>query len=394
MPIMHAIRYEPEPHVGRPWEQIAFGWVLNALFAFAALTPGMLILGAPVLLAVLLPTAWLASVAVNRLARFRWYLFFAVPVLGIVAVVSGVWFLRVSDPGSKVPLVAGLLLVCLGCIDAVSAPVRRQDPVRWSTTRKGVAVALVVAAVLAAVLTRVAVLENVAALVAVVVLLICFGFGGSYVRRGQGLAVLVVLGALTLWVIADRDDSAPATRRPTAAGRWSPSATRMHRVRVPMRSSRGRTCRRETSAAVPRAPTATRSPVRSNRHLEFFACSGALANQVWDKPQVTPGSAGDAIGTRPQIDNPVRSTPDLVLISIGGNDALFGSVGRGCALPGSCVDIKHIFDGNLADVRKKVTVALTKVSERFPRSPILVVPYPQMLPTPPAAGERAPPGRL
>ena len=310
------------------------------------------------------------------------------PVLGLAAVVSGVWFLRVSDPGSHVPLVAGLLLICLGCIDAVSAPVRRQHRVPWSTTRVRVAVALVAAAIVAAVLMRAAVLENVAALVAAVVLLICFGFGGSYVRRGQGLAVLAVLGALTLWVIVDRDDSALRDPTPNARGTVVAlgdsyaSGEGADAFFAGTNVQEGNQCRR-TSGAYGYQVART-----FNRHLEFFACSGALANQVWDKPQVTAGSAGDAIGTRPQLDNPVRSTPDLVLISIGGNDALFGSVGRGCALPGSCVDIKHIFDGNLADVRKKVAIALTKVSERFPRSPILVVPYPQMLPTPPAPGEK------
>jgi hypothetical protein len=50
------------------------------------------------------------------------------------------------------------------------------------------------------------------------------------------------------------------------------------------------------------------------------------------------------------------------------------------------VDIKHIFDGNLPSVGTAVTTALGRVADRFPDSPILVVPYPQMLPEPAADG--------
>ena len=151
IPIMHAIRYEPEP-VDRPWEDVAFGWVLNTLFAFAALSPGLLVLGAPVVIAAVVPAAWLASVAVNRLARFHWYRLVVMPVLALGAVVSAVWFLTLSDPGSDVTLTVVLLAVCLGCIDGLSAPVRREHPVDWSSTRTAVAVALGAAAVVAAAL--------------------------------------------------------------------------------------------------------------------------------------------------------------------------------------------------------------------------------------------------
>jgi lysophospholipase L1-like esterase len=389
MPIMHAIRYEPEPGEHRPWEEIAFGWELNALFAFAALTPGMLILGVPTLIAVLLPSAWLASVAVNRLSRFRCYVLGAVPLLAIGAVGAGIAFMLVPDPGSHVPLVLGLLLACLGCIDAISAPVRRQDPVDWSMTRLEVAAALIVVAFAAAALIHGKVLDHVPFLAVLVVFFAFFAFGGSYIRRGQGLLLLAVLGALTLWVVADRND--PAPRDPTPATEKTGTVVALGDSYASGEGAKmffagtsvqgGNQCRRSSDAYGYQVARAF------HRHLDFFACSGALGREVWQTAQVKQGSAGDAIGTLPQLENQVDVTPDLVLISIGGNDALFGAVGRGCALPGTCVDIKDIFDGNLGDVRTKVTTALTKVSGRFPDSPIVVVPYPQMLPKPPKPGD-------
>jgi lysophospholipase L1-like esterase len=386
IPIMHAIRYEPEPAQQRPWEDVAFGWVLNTLFAFAALAPGLLVVGAPVAIAALVPTAWLASVALNRLARFRWYRRFGVPILAIVALGSAIGFLIIPDPGTRVALTVGLLLLFLGCVDGISAPIRRSRAVDWSSTRTAVTILLVATALIAAVLTRVNVLEHVPLLAATVVVLVCFGFGGSYIRRGQGLAVLALLAALTLWVIADRDDDAPADPTPNGRGTVvalgdSYASGEGAKVFLPGTNVQdGNHCRRSSDAYGYRVARALGS------HLEFLACSGAIATEIWQTAQVPRDAAGDDIGKLPQLDNPVEGTPDLVLISIGGNDALFGAVGRGCALPGSCVDIKHIFDGNLPSVGAGVATALGKVADRFPDSPILVVPYPQMLPEPAADG--------
>jgi hypothetical protein len=388
MPVMHAIRYEPDaPEDGRPWDEVVFGWELNALFAFAALTPGLLILGAPVVVAVFLPAAWLASVAVNRLSRFPWYVRVVVLPLLAAAVVSGVWFMTIAEPGSHVPLVIGLLLVCLGCVDAVSAPVRRRKPVAWSAKGKAIAGAAVAAALLVSLVLRLTKFKDVTAVFAIGVVAGCFVFGGSYIRRGQGLVVLGVLAGLTLWVIGDRDDHAPldpapnGTRTIVALGDSYASGEGAEAFFANTSVQEANQCRRSSNAYGYQVARQLGS------HLHFFACSGALAEEVWRTPQVAPDTPGDEIGELPQLQNPVRGDPDLVLISIGGNDALFGPVGRGCALPGSCVDIKHIFDGNLGYVRTVVTDALEQVGRRYENSPIVVVPYPQMLPTPPAEGE-------
>ena len=49
-------------------------------------------------------------------------------------------------------------------------------------------------------------------------------------------------------------------------------------------------------------------------------------------------SPNDVPGELPQIDNLPQDTSDIrvVLVSIGGNDALFGDIGLACVLPGSC----------------------------------------------------------
>jgi lysophospholipase L1-like esterase len=258
--------------------------------------------------------------------------------------------------------------------------------VPWSTTREGIAVILVAATAVAAVLMRVTVLGHVPFLPAVAVLGACFVFGGAYVRRGQGLAVLVLLGVLTLWVVADRNDPAPRDPSPrghgvvVALGDSYASGEGDEAFFAGTDLQGGNQCRRSSDAYGYQVARAFR------RHLDFYACSGALAEEVWKRAQVPVDATGDGVGKLPQLANPVKGTPDLVLISIGGNDALFGAVGRGCALPGSCVDIKQLFDGNLDHVRSVVTTALTEVSARFPDSPVLVVPYPQMLPTPPPPG--------
>ena len=119
---------------------------------------------------------------------------------------------------------------------------------------------------------------------------------------------------------------------------------------------------------------------RFSKTLVFDACSGALADQIWKTGQIPATNDGGLVGSLPQLKNPFPTKPpDLVLISIGGNDALFSDIGKGCTFPGSCTDLEDLFDTNLPSVGTAVTQALEQVAIGFPDSPIVLVPYPQML---------------
>jgi len=67
--------------------------------------------------------------------------------------------------------------------------------------------------------------------------------------------------------------------------------------------------------------------------LHFYACSGATIADVVQHPQY-PHSPLEVAGGRKQLDMLKDDEPDLVLLSIGGNDSGFAEIGIDCALPG------------------------------------------------------------
>ena len=392
MPIMHAIRSEPAKGSERHWSEVATSWGLNIGFAFVALAPGLLILGTPVVVALGLPSAWIASVAVNRASDAAWYRSFLGLFAGI-GFLAIVLFLELGSPGDNVALLVALLAIALGMVDALSAPVRRSvQRYEWSPTRVGVALALGAAALGVAIYLRVDKLPHTDWWIVPLVAVAAFAFGVSFIRHGQGIAVIVVLAALTLWVVADRDDPAPPTASPNGTGTIvalgdSYASGEGAKLFFPGTNvTGGNDCRRSSDAYGYRVAAAL------DRRLVFLSCSGALGNQIWEKGQISGPQDAAVVGTRPQLDNDLPpGTPDLVLISIGGNDALFGAIGRGCAVPGSCTEIKDVFDGNLDRVGPIVATSLEHVSLRFRDSRVVVVPYPQMLPMWAATDPPSPP---
>jgi len=67
--------------------------------------------------------------------------------------------------------------------------------------------------------------------------------------------------------------------------------------------------------------------------LHFIACSGARTADVVARAQY-PQSREDVVGGERQLARLEGAEPDMVLISIGGNDAGFAEIGIDCALPG------------------------------------------------------------
>lgn len=63
------------------------------------------------------------------------------------------------------------------------------------------------------------------------------------------------------------------------------------------------------------------------------------------------------------------------MLSIGGNDSGFSTIGLTCGGPGDCTDIEHYWLGNLRDVADEVGRAYQAVRGAFPDTPVLAVPY-------------------
>ncbi len=71
--------------------------------------------------------------------------------------------------------------------------------------------------------------------------------------------------------------------------------------------------------------------------------------------------------------------PDLVLLSLGGNDAGFSGIGQACFLPGSCQDALNArSDDVFGGVSIRTAIALAVVAKDFPDAQLAVVAYPQM----------------
>lgn len=143
-----------------------------------------------------------------------------------------------------------------------------------------------------------------------------------------------------------------------------------------------------------RAPTAYAALVtqvedeRIPDDVVFLACSGAKTGHVYLEPQYTgepiridgAGPGLDQLGQWRWVQESVDLDPRLVIVSIGGNDALFGEVGRICALPVDCSRIGERWLANLeTDVARNVGTAFEAIRDAFPSVPVVAVPYPMPL---------------
>jgi hypothetical protein len=146
----------------------------------------------------------------------------------------------------------------------------------------------------------------------------------------------------------------------------------------------GDTCRR--------APTAWAAMAGQQRPFDkvaFLACSGARTVNVLEKGMTgEPGSQLSQIPSAPA---------DLVVLSIGGNDAGFSTIGLMCVAPGNCDDKQDLWLGGLDEVSRLLDATYTKVGAAFPSSAIIVTAYPNPIDNAPhdcgqaalSTGERA-----
>jgi lysophospholipase L1-like esterase len=159
-----------------------------------------------------------------------------------------------------------------------------------------------------------------------------------------------------------------------------------------------------------RAPTAWPELLASSppgtlpNKLLFLACSGAVTENISTRPRIgddgeQKGPAELGVFERLRKENDL-GPPKVVFLSIGGNDASFGTIGTTCVGPGDCAEIGQQFlddpdtpnipaptdvdappgpgkDEDLAGIADDLDIAYKRVRASVgPDVPVVVVPYP------------------
>jgi lysophospholipase L1-like esterase len=209
--------------------------------------------------------------------------------------------------------------------------------------------------------------------------------GISFVFRRVGVAIVVLGLSVGLWlVLADRTDDSPLDPNPGASERilavgdsyisGEGSSTFFKGTNVV--GAHQNQCRRSSTAY----PYLVAS--RLGMGLDFFACSGATTSQIYEVGQMDERSPVGIPGARPQLDNLPPNTSDIrvVLVSIGGNDALFGDIGLACVLPGSCNAFRENWLAQVAKIGPDITAAYEAIKQKVGSdTPVVAVPYPRLL---------------
>jgi GDSL-like Lipase/Acylhydrolase family len=114
--------------------------------------------------------------------------------------------------------------------------------------------------------------------------------------------------------------------------------------------------------------------------LVFLACSGANTwNMRTDAKSVpTPTQQGNEPGTqlKQYADLKKDFAPALVVLSIGGNNAGFSTIGIMCVAPGNCNDKEELWTGGLAQVQTALEGTYDEVRATFKDTPVVVMAYP------------------
>jgi len=138
-----------------------------------------------------------------------------------------------------------------------------------------------------------------------------------------------------------------------------------------------------------RAPTAwaVQAAQRYFDGLVFLACSGARTYNVrhdelgvaeTPEPREQSGEPGTQLDQYVEREDDDGFVPGLVVITLGGNDAGFSTIGKACAVPGSCdtEDMHDWFTDELPQVQRELTSTFVEVRETFPDTPVVATAYP------------------
>jgi lysophospholipase L1-like esterase len=208
--------------------------------------------------------------------------------------------------------------------------------------------------------------------------------GASFVLRGEGFLAVVLIGFVLVWVLVNRTDDARLDPNPGATERIlslgdSYSSGEGATAFFPGTNVVGEhqnQCRRSSTAY----PYLVASSLGMG--LDFFACSGAVTREIYAEGQMDERSPDDIAGELPQLDNLGGDFSRIraVLISIGGNDAGFGAIGKACVSPGTCTAFRENWLVNVARIGPDITDAFEAIRERVGSStPVVAIPYPVML---------------
>lgn len=125
--------------------------------------------------------------------------------------------------------------------------------------------------------------------------------------------------------------------------------------------------------------------------LDFYACSGAKSYDV------VAGTAGNLSSvTVPQLDAFVEAEQTAragggdyrkiaaVLVSVGGNDAWFGTVGQACLGPGTCDIHRNTLLRTATEIGSRIGLVYTRIKEVVANEagedvPVVAMPYPLIL---------------
>ena len=111
------------------------------------------------------------------------------------------------------------------------------------------------------------------------------------------------------------------------------------------------------------------------KYLAFLACSAAKSEHIYKTPQ-QPYNTLQLDALKRQLRNTTTDI-SLVIVSIGGNDAQFGTIGRACVGPGDCTVWGQKWLNELKDVAPRIDKAYQEIRGAVGNEvPILAVPYP------------------
>jgi lysophospholipase L1-like esterase len=318
----------------------------------------------------------------------RWKLTRGLVVLVVLAIVAvaGVVLCLVVNALWLIAAVVALLLMPIG-ITLLSEDLLRDDP-RWPWWTWVTGGALVVIAVV-----WLALRTDMTWALALAVAAAAIGLMLAIASNTQADVVLIVLVVAVAWLGVphgvDPDPSvAPRDRQPVLVSLGDSymsgegAKTFLKGTNDPARPNE---CRRSRTAYA--HLTVAEGGVREYDHLAFYACSGALAAHVHELPQHageplddTPESGLDQLQQLVDLREHHDVDLQLVIVSIGGNDAGFSSIGTDCVAPGSCVALGQRWLDTLPGVAAKVKGAFTEIRRTLDAIqagvPVLVVPYP------------------
>lgn len=118
---------------------------------------------------------------------------------------------------------------------------------------------------------------------------------------------------------------------------------------------------------------------RADDRRASLPCNAPLERLYAQYPCGPPGVYGNDLQLAHLTRNGVDlASVDLVLLSIGGNDARFGEVVAGCLLPGSCAERREVWLDGLDALGLELEAGYTRLREEFGDGsvPIVVMPYP------------------